>query len=465
MNILSNVHTGGVQSGCAENGAAVSHHTQDVGLSELERLNKEIETVRHEVEQEKRRLSYYWVGQSGCSGSQNPSISTSERERKISDKNSYGLPISTGTTKMYSQTGKYVVDNSKPRTDLEYDPLSNFSAGLHPGAQPKVKNGHSLKKARYTEPDRIKPVACKASWPPRSPSPEPQDDLIEDGVLIIDIPSSPDAKGGKEQKLLDSGANKSLKERKLNKFKEVNCTSPRLAKPIASKVSSLSTNEYAEESSGQTICFENHKLDKRGNLSAEIDAKKIAESATISILPEPPIKRQENPFQVTLCQYEASYAAETSKLLQPTHFAPKNSLFYEAPVANSDLQCRQQRELPAQNSTAGGLLQGVAADDKAPPPSCLEEAEPSSSCRQNLAADKRSAVDCTQLSDSRLGEIICIKTSSDDEDNDELNYSELDLSDSDPMEECFRIFMEENNKDKGNELAQTPVSTRLTVMG
>ncbi|CAF91846.1 unnamed protein product, partial [Tetraodon nigroviridis] len=25
---------------------------------------------------------------------------------------------------------KYVVDNSKPRTDLEYDPLSNFSSNL-----------------------------------------------------------------------------------------------------------------------------------------------------------------------------------------------------------------------------------------------------------------------------------------------------------------------------------------------
>lgn len=420
--------------------------------------------MRHEVEQEKRRLSYYRIGQTGSRRGRNTQTSTCEQEHQISDKSSYGSPISTGTTKMYSQTEKYVVDDSKPRTDLEYDPLSNFSAGLHPGAQPKVKNGHSLKKARYTEPDRTKPVPCKASWPPRFPSPEPQDDLIEDGVLIIDIPSSPDANGGNEQKPLDSGANKSLKNQKLDGFEEVVCTSPQLTKPIASKVLSLSTNEREEESKGQSKCFENKKLEKSVHLSAITEAKGITQSATSSAHPEPLVKRQENPFQVTSSQYVTSYAAETSKLMQPTHFTPKNSLFYEAPVANSDPQCRQQRESPAQNSAVGGHVPGVVADDKTPPPSCLDEVQPGSSCRQNLAADKRSALSCTQLSDSQRGEIIYIKTSSDD-DNDELNYSELDLSDSDPMEECFRIFMEENNKDKGNELPHTPVSTRLRVLG
>ncbi|KAM9360189.1 RNA exonuclease 1 homolog [Symphorus nematophorus] len=44
-------------------------------------------------------------------------------------------------------------------------------------------------------------------------------------------------------------------------------------------------------------------------------------------------------------------------------------------------------------------------------------------------------------------EVIVIDSSSDDE--DELNYSEMELSDSDPMEECYRIFMEANEEDKG----------------
>lgn len=424
-------------------------------LSELERLNKEIETVRHEVEQEQRRLSYYRIGQTGGRSSQNTStISTSEREGKNSDKNFYGPPLSTDATKMYFQTEKYVVDNSKPRTDLEYDPLSNFYAGLHPGAQPKVKNGHGLKKARDTEPDRTKPVACKAR-PPRSPSPEPHDDLIEDGVLIIDIPSSPDANGGQDQKVLDSGTDKSLKGQKLNEFEEVPRTPPpQLTKPNVSKVSSLSTNEYAERNKGQTIFFESSKYKKiekcvLSHLSAEMEAKKTAKSATGSTFPEPLMKRQENPFAVKSRQCETSYAAETTKLLQPYNFSPKNSLFYKAPVANSE--CRQQREPPAQNRAAGRVVQGVVANNKAPPPSCLEVAEPGSGCRQSLAADQHS--------------IIVIESNSDDDDDDEPTYSELDFSDSDPMEECYRIFMEDNNKDKGNELPQTPVSTLLTDTG
>lgn len=425
-------------------------------LSELERLNKEIETVRHEVEQEQRRLSYYRIGQTGGRSSQNASTSsTSEREGKNSDNNSHGPPLSADATKMYFQTGKYVVDNSKPRTDLEYDPLSNFYAGLHPGAQPKVKNGHGLKKARDAEPDRTKPVACKAR-PPRSPSPEPHDDLIEDGVLIIDIPSSPDAKGGQDQKVLDSGTDKSLKGQRLNECEEVvpRTPPPPLRKPNASKVSSLSTNEYAEGNRGQTVFFENSKYKKIENcvlshLSAEMEAKKTAKSATSSTFPEPLLKRQENPFEGKSRQYETSYAAETTKLLQPYHFSPKNSLFYKAPAAN--LECRQQREPPAQNGAAGGVVQGVVADNRAPPPSCLEVAEPGSSRRQSLAADQPS--------------IIVIESNSDDDEDDEPTYSELDLSDSDPMEECYRIFMEDNNKDKGNELPQTPVSTLLTDTG
>lgn len=434
-------------------------------LNELERLNKEIETVRHEVEQEKRRLSYYRIGQTGRRGSKNTLISTAERENKNLDKKSNGLPISTGTTKMYSQVGKYVVDNSKPRTDLEYDPLSNFSAGLHPGAQPKVKNGHGLKKARYTEPDHTKLIECKGSWTPRSPSPEPQDDLIEDGVLIIDIPSSPDANGGKEQKHLDSGANKSLEDRKLNNFEAtlaVACTS-QFEKPIASKGCSLSTVEYAEQKIEPTIYFENKIIEKSVNQSVEMEAKKIAESGTITLPPEPLMKRHENSY-VTLCQYESPCGADATKLQQSSNFLLNNSIFYDAPLGNSDLQCRQQ-ELPAKKSTAGRLVQGVAADDKALPASCLEKAEPGSSCRQTLAAVKHSALDCAQLSDSRSAEIIIKSSSDEDNDDNELNYSDLDLSDSDPMEECFRIFMEDSNKDKASELPQTSVSMRLTVMG
>lgn len=462
--------------------------------------------MRHEVEQEQRRLSYYRTGQ--AEGKNSPSklpASKSERRGKNSDSGSYGPPSSTDETNMYFQAGKYVVDNSKPRTDLEYDPLSNFSAGLRPCMSQKVRNGQGLKRARNTDPDNTKPVTCKGR-PPRSPSPEPHDDLTEDGVLIIDIPPSPDKKGGQDHKPLDS-ADKSVRGKKLKEVEKVPHSLPDLAGPGVSKAVSLPasgnveenkiTNKYAENKS-QFIFFENRicenipadgSVEPGGEQSgplktSEKEAKKSPESAATSAFAELLVDKEENPFQDKLHQCAMPHRVETMNPLQPYHFSPKNSLFYQAPVADLDSQCVQQREplvqdragyhfcstkvpsmLPHSQTTLGkpaGGMQGVAADGKAPPKSCLEVTDLISGCKQNLAADERSTVDFTstsssnkQVSDNMHDRVIVIDSSSDD---DEPNYSELDLSDSDPMEECYRIFMEEN------ELPQTSVSTRLTRM-
>lgn len=465
--------------------------------------------MRHEVEQEQRRLSYYRIGQ--AEGKNSPSklpASKSERRVKTSDRGSYEPPSSADETNMHFQAGKYVVDNSKPRTDLEYDPLSNYSAGLRPCMSQKVRNGQGLKRARSGEPDHTQPVTCKAR-PPRSPSPEPHDDLTEDGVLIIDIPPSPDKKREQDQKPLDSVADKSVRGKKLKEVEKVPHYPPHLAEPGVSKASSLPesgnleenkiANKYAENKS-QCILFENRKCEnipadgsvepggeQSGPLkAAEKETKKSPEFATTSAFAELLVEKKENPHQDKLHQCVMPHRVETMNPLQPYHFSPKNSLFYKAPVANLDSQCVQQWEpaaqdradyhfsstkapsmLPHSQTALGkpaGWMQGVAADGKAPPKSCLDVTDLVSGCKQNLATDKQSTVDCTstmlsnkQVSDNMHDKMIVIDSSSDDDD-DEPNYSELDLSDSDPMEECYRIFMEEN------ELPQTSVSMLLTRM-
>ncbi|KAJ4942564.1 hypothetical protein JOQ06_012418 [Pogonophryne albipinna] len=140
-----------------QNGYVVNDETKDDCLQELERINKEIETVRHEVEQEQKRLSRYQTVQ--ADGKNTATLSTPETAGKLKGKGTCGRSSYTTFTKTYSREQKYVVDNSKPRTDLEYDPLSNFSAGIR----------------SYS-------------------SAEPLDDSNEDSVLIIDIPPSPDKK-------------------------------------------------------------------------------------------------------------------------------------------------------------------------------------------------------------------------------------------------------------------------------
>lgn len=105
---------------------------------------------------------------------------------------------------------------------------------------------------------------------------------------------------------------------------------------------------------------------------------------------------------------------------------------------------------------------GEAAVNHTPPESYLEPAESVLGSSQGPAPDISSASRLLYIAESSststeqlLGrtdnkEVITIDSSSDDE--DELNYSEIELSDSDTMEECYRIFMEANNEDKGNDV-------------
>lgn len=503
----------------------MSDQTKDVCLQELERINKEIETVRHEVEQEQRRLSHYQTVQADSRNTAaDLPVPKSETAGKSLDGGSCGLSSCTDLTKTHFQARKYVVDNSKPRTDLEYDPLSNFSAGLRScslsGKEQKVKNGQGLKRARNAGPgDQKKPVAYQAQLS-RLPSPEPLDDLTEDGVLIIDIPASPDKKRAQYQKRLDSVAGKSLQDKE-EELKEAKHTVPillhspplHLAKAEVCKAASLPAaggdveenriySKCAENNNGPSNLYENRECESipaDGSVDLERESQKIAplqvaetevkkspEPASPSAFTDLLVEKEENTFQFKLPDCELPHSVGKMNPLQPYDFPPKNSLFYTPPSANSDSQCRQHAkqdqttEPPVQNrvdnqwfsmnvpsmlphsqtasSTIPGQMQGKAAVNHAPPESCLELAERVSGrnrgqAPQNLSASaltnraESSSASSEQLLEKAHHMVIVLDSSSDDA---ELNYSEMDLSDSDPMEECYRIFMEEN-EEKGND--------------
>lgn len=494
----------------------MNDETKDDCLQELERINKEIETVRHEVEQEKKRLSRYQTVQADCRNTApNSSVSKSETAGKNVDV-SYGLSSCTNFTKTYSRARKYVVDNSKPRTDLEYDPLSNFSAGLRSysstAKEQKVKNGHGLKRARNAVLcDQKKPVRCQAQLS-RSPSPEPLDDSNEDGELIIDIPPSPDKKRGRTQKHFDSVASKSLQD-KVEELKEVKTAPILLDSPPASTVEE---NTVYSNSQGPSNLYENKECENipvNGTIVdltgcfKDLGSESQAAETAVETGPEPAsslattdqhdqncnnlvVEKEENKFQVELPQCELPDSVEKMNPLQPHHFSPKNSLFYKASAANSDSPCRQlakqaqTKEQPAQNTMSNrwsstkcvpsvvphsqktsskmpGQVQGKAAVHHGPPETYLGLAEPASGSSHGWARHNSTASSLTNGAESASAstelllvnsdneEVILIDSGSDGE--DELNYSEMDLSDSDPMEECYRIFMEANNEDKGHE--------------
>uniref|UniRef100_A0A7N6ANN1 Exonuclease domain-containing protein n=1 Tax=Anabas testudineus TaxID=64144 RepID=A0A7N6ANN1_ANATE len=391
-----------VQNGClyAVCGASVNE-TRDDCLQELERINKEIETVRHEVEEEQRRLSRYQTVHTGSkSAARNSSLAKTETTAKDIDGGSYLLSSCTDFTKTYSRARKYVVDNSKPRTDLEYDPLSNFSADLRSYSSSGKEQKHIKKdlKRKKTVPCDQKKILGHQAHPSRSPSPEPVDDSNEDDVLIIDIPPSPEKKRSRSQKLSDCIAGKSQNTEEELEVK----TEPIAALPCFS-------NAECASASGIKDSLEPASLSAAAHQQAHCLNTFVAEE-------------EENVFQVESPQCELPLSVVKMNPLKPCDFPQTNSIFYKAPVANSDLQSGHHIEQPAYNRIYNHCS----------PKQMMPSSEPS----QHLLGKAANA------------EVIIIESSSEEE---ELHYSELDLSDSDPMEECYRIFMEANNENKGNE--------------
>lgn len=158
-------------------------------LQELARINKEIESVKTEVEKEQRRLTRYQTEQADCG---TPQRTHSQTACKHIHGDGYKPLSHRRTPKLSSQAPKYVVDNSKPKTDLEYDPLSNFSADLrsYSSSAKEQKTKAGVK--------RVRDVSCSDPHKLQSANgercPAPEDDLTEEGDLVIDIPSSPDLK-------------------------------------------------------------------------------------------------------------------------------------------------------------------------------------------------------------------------------------------------------------------------------
>nr|XP_020444048.1 uncharacterized protein LOC109953040 [Monopterus albus] len=525
------VESTGVRNGCsyASCKVSVNDESRDDCLQQLERINKEIESVRHEVEQERRRLSRYQTTQTdGNNSVPNLSVSNPETAGKNVDGSSHGLSSCTDFTKPYAQARKYVVDNSKPRTDLEYDPLSNFSADLRSysssGKEQKVK-GQDLKRPRNTVTcNQEKPLPYQAPLS-RSPSPEPLDDSYEDNILVIDIPPSPEKKRGRTQKL-DCVSGKSQNgEEILNKVKTapslLDSTAELFKDKFASRFEANKVHNCdAENELGKDVVdlFKKKKcenipadekvIDLTGCLEdLESECQRItclsAAERAVENNPQPTVlsatsdqqnhscnkmamEEEKNPFQIEFPQWELPHSVEKMNQLQPCDLPLKNFLFNKEPAANSDSPCRQHTaQAPTTELSAKGRvhnhcspkqiipslvpdsqkpsqvqMQGKASISHTPSVMYQEQAEPGSSQFQawhissSAYSDLTNGAEPTEQILVKADDAVVIVDSSSDEDEEFTFRSkevEAELSDSDPMEECYRIFMEANNEVKGHE--------------
>lgn len=437
----------------------------DVCLQELVRINKEIETVRHQVEQEQRQLSNYQTVQADKGNLACISPLPWSTTSKSTDTGAYETsPCS------YLKGRKYVVDNSKPRTDLEYDPLSNFSSDLSSYSssrrEQKLKNGQTLKKARILGPcDQKRPSQTQLS---RFSSPEPE--WMEDDILIIDIPPSPQKKGEQGWKNSHSDTDQSLKGHEMNKDEGL-CilldSPPQYSKPEVLDIDDVGDDNSAETKNLANV-GESGSCDNLPDKGSGTGLKKSLEPSG-AVLTNLQVEKETKTLQANLSHFDQPHSAGKMNPVQ-RNLTSNTSLLYKASSADAGLQCRTRVE-QAQNmwyvqsrfddqrspvNTPPVLPHGQNSSTSAPAPiqgqpeNCMgQEGHILSS---QMQSDESSA--SNQLLEKDDDPVIVIDSSSDNE----RNYLEIELSDSDPMEECYRIFMEENEQKPAEELADETVS-------
>uniref|UniRef100_A0A096M548 RNA exonuclease 1 homolog n=1 Tax=Poecilia formosa TaxID=48698 RepID=A0A096M548_POEFO len=377
----------------------------DNSLHELERLDKQIESVRYEVEQEQRRLSSYQTNQADKSSNK---LST-----KFETNLSYGFS-SSKNHKSHVQAQKYVVDNSKPRTDLEYDPMSNFSAALHScsSSGKEAKNRPDRKSSRsFGE----KPSTHQAQmYRPRSPE-ILDDDSTEDGVLVIDVSLSPDKTLDQTQHTADSVSST------LDKTQD--CSNDE--RNVVDLTGCLEELERECENTGFQSPERKKKWTEPGGFSFPSD-------------------------QPSNLLMEQTYKAQKKDLKSQNSFVCKrsypNTQFKQNSITDQDKLKVQSQLCVLQNGEKTKMK--AFTNQKQ-----VEAAQDSSQIQiHNVrSVNPHSRSESTeQLLQEEDEAVIIIDSSPEDEDHeDEVNYSEL--SESDPMEECYRIFMEANTEEKGSE--------------
>uniref|UniRef100_A0A8C7YAU3 Uncharacterized protein n=1 Tax=Oryzias sinensis TaxID=183150 RepID=A0A8C7YAU3_9TELE len=368
----------------AARGAPVNRELSDHCFHELERLNKEIESVRHEVEREQRRLSSY------------TSKSADRSSAPTYESQSFYGPPSSAEQKNPVPTRKYLVDNSRPRTDLEYDPLSNFSAALRSYSS-SGKKGKIQQEWRRSTPE-AKDLAAQASG---FASLELLEDATEDSVLVIDEVSVPEDSDGR----VSAGS------------KPPPCaqgTVKELQMMTATIDSSHTSLKNLEETHRRLVC---------GTAAAKQTCS--ADGAAGSSDPDVPSGSRPAP--------EPPGSAEKTQLQQPPTPAGRSA---RAP-GHGGTPGRSSAPSPRPKTPPVGSRQPAEAAPPAGPPPISTVSMPE---------DVR-----MESSGHAAKTIIEINSSPEDDDDgeedDDHRYSDVELSDSDPMEECYRIFMEANNQD------------------
>ncbi|KAM4706959.1 uncharacterized protein O3C94_001919 [Discoglossus pictus] len=420
-------------------------HGPSKKLQELERINKAIEAVKNEVEEKQKKLLLYKNGTQDIKKCPVPTIdSNSNMTSCLKDDEAYtevlkrtSLTTASSSKKrtnsMYNK--KYVIDRSCPATDLEYDPLLNYSAGLLGSTK---KESESSPKSKRLKCDENSEDTLKKK--PRAVSPirleiklQESDD---DDVLVIDAPPiEPISKKQRVNKFQDG--EDEVQENKENDF--ISSTLVKIDSLVTEKNINESNNVVERESTPVPL---SPKAGSFNSIDCKLSERQISEPAS---------------YDMALT--EANNISASSELPEPKETIPQNENEVSVQCRQNIQELTQLEESVIQNSDC--QINDLPLDYM-----CLKETQHFLSNVQNvetvvnhLPTNLLNFDQCVTEVPAELenpiqeqksqqevfisenkNDIIVVDSSSEATEDSEVD---IDISDSDdPMEECLRIFNE-----------------------
>ncbi|KAG5841518.1 hypothetical protein ANANG_G00200360 [Anguilla anguilla] len=382
----------------------IVHHTRDVSfardpcLLELERINKEIETVKCEVEKEQRRLSHY-------KSLQGDSDITSKALTPYSD--------SAGKRSLKRPREPVSTDRSEPLTaELEDSDDGVLVIDVPPlEVKRKTRRPPKLRKASPEVPEDATPPpavtdasvpaqACKAVVPSPAMVGTPDTVGTQSGSRCTQ-PSAglPVNQGGEG----DLNPNPSVLEDISKCLETLRSESEKIVSPPEMEVMTMDRSSAASQSSPVT--------------------------SVSWALKDPPGEQNGNSHTVVPQKTVLQISEADSPKVQS--MSPADPKYSDHPEPTADIY----------------------------PISLLPDPSPS-----EVPQPVTSEVDLLDIpKDPLMHNISESAPKTDLSSGEDMNYSDMDLSDSDPMEECYRIFMEANQAGQGP--VEQPGSSPVEMLG
>ncbi|KAM8960546.1 LOW QUALITY PROTEIN: RNA exonuclease 1 homolog [Pelodytes ibericus] len=444
--------TGGTERTSAQPQAVPGPPKEALGknIQELERLNKAIEAVKNEVEEKQKKLLLYKNVTQAPTEFPEPQIDCNsnvvaslDEEHEVIIKSALVPTVHSSKKSVCSpHLKKYVVDRRCPATDLEYDPLLNYSAGLF-GSASKESDKSKLKRVKSEE--ALENVPHKK---PRAASPirlEIKLQESDDDVLVIDAPPLQTvARKQRSSKFPSSKEQSNLLDAMTN---TVDNSAPVSVIEILDTVSPTENDEECVHSEIESKPIEVSPEECLTSFADNVDeAFDVKNDGLIS--------------KETIATIEASYSQEQNgeqnevKIYSPLNYRqnfPEQTQLEDS-VTNPKCEELKDPSMPEKSTAPNPYYFSDVQELAEPVCPVPSEMLTFDKCEVTEVISSSNEQECEKATASveEVNDIIVLNSSSEAEDSD------ADLSESDdPMEECLRIFNEFNESEKNKNAKQS----------